>query len=168
MQRYYIFFIWQNVFHSFLFSLSFSSFILSFLSSFLLPSSFIFQYIIMDCACMCVPAHICECTYVYYKEQYDIKRCEVFNTVKFEIKNETFFLKNLVVSEIVSTFALAFEKYTFSKQQKKEFFERFYINRQVVQEAVLDYTLLYIGSMKRLGKRNEPSRNWQVRFTKLQ
>lgn len=35
---------------------------------------------------MCVPAHICECTYVYYKEQYDIKRCEVFKTVKFEIK----------------------------------------------------------------------------------
>ena len=68
-------------------------------------------------------------------------------------------MKNLVVSEIVRTFALAFEKYTFSKQQKKEFFERFYINRQVVQEAVLDYTLLYIGSMKRLGKRNEPSSN---------
>ena len=68
-------------------------------------------------------------------------------------------MKNLVVSEIVSTFALAFEKYAFSKQQKKEFFERFYINRQVVQEAVLDYTLLYIGSMKELGKRNEPSRN---------
>ena len=105
LQRYYIFFIWQNVFHSFLFSLSFSSFTLSFLyslfslfslslffflssflSSFLLPSSFIFQYIIMDCACMCVPAHICGCTYVYYKEQYDIKRREVFKTVKFEIK----------------------------------------------------------------------------------
>ena len=65
----------------------------------------------------------------------------------------------MVVSKIVSTFALAFEKYTFSKQIKKEFFERFYINRQVVQEAVLDYTLLYIGSMKRLGKRNEPSSN---------
>ena len=48
----------------------------------------------------------------------------------------------------------------FLKAIKKEFFERFYINRQVVQEAVLDYTLLYIGSMKRLGKRNEPSRNW--------
>ena len=74
----------------------------------------------------------------------------------------------MAVSEIVSTFAFAFEKYAFSKQQKKEFFERFYINRQVVQEAVLDYTLLYIGSMKELGKRNEPSRNWQVRFTKLQ
>ena len=42
----------------------------------------------------------------------------------------------MAVSEIVSTFALAFEKYAFSKQLKKEFFERFYINRQVVQEAV--------------------------------
>ena len=80
----------------------------------------------------------------------------------------TFFSKYLVEWKIVSTFALAFEKYTFSKQLKKEFFERFYINRQVVQEAVLNYTLLYIGSMKRLGKRNEPSRNGQVRFTKLQ
>ena len=65
----------------------------------------------------------------------------------------------MAVSEIVSTFALAFEKYAFSKQLKKEFFERFYINRQVVQEAVLDYALLYIGNMKKLGKRNEPSRN---------
>ena len=56
----------------------------------------------------------------------------MFNSVK----NGTFFLKYLVVSKIVSTFALAFEKYTSSKQMKKEFFERFYINRQVVQEAV--------------------------------
>ena len=32
---------------------------------------------------------------------------------------------------------------TISQALKKEFFERFYINRQVVQEAVLDYTLLY-------------------------
>ena len=96
LQRYYIFFIWQNVFHSFLFSLSFSSFTLSllplfslfflssFLSSFLLP--LFFNTVFMDCACMCVPAHICECTYVYYKEQYDIKRREMFKTVKFEIK----------------------------------------------------------------------------------
>ena len=51
-------------------------------------------------------------------------------------KNESFSSKHLAVSEIVSTFALAFEKYTFSKQLKKEFFERFFINRQVVQEAV--------------------------------
>ena len=110
LQRYYIFFIWQNVFHSFLFSLPFSSFILSFPpfllyslfsssfpfllfslpplfpSFYLLPSSFIFQYNIIDCACMCVPAHICECTYVYYKEQFDVKCGEMFNTVKFETK----------------------------------------------------------------------------------
>ena len=39
------------------------------------------------------------------------------------------------------------------KAIKKEFFERFYINRQVVQEAVLDYTLIYIGNMKKLGKK---------------
>ena len=65
----------------------------------------------------------------------------------------------MAVSEIVSTFALAFEKSLLLANIKKEFFERFYINRQVVQEAVLDYTLLYIGSMKRLGKRNEPSSN---------
>ena len=65
----------------------------------------------------------------------------------------------MAVSEIVSTFALAFEKYAFSKQLKKEFFERFYINRQVVQESVLDYTLYYIGSIKKLGNRNEPSSN---------
>ena len=65
----------------------------------------------------------------------------------------------MAVSEIVSTFALAFEKSLLLANIKKEFFERFYINRQVVQEAVLDYTLLYIGSMKELGKRNEPSRN---------
>ena len=57
-------------------------------------------------------------------------------SVKFERKNATFFSENLVEWKIVSTFALAFEKYTFSKQLKKEFFERFYINRQVVQEAV--------------------------------
>ena len=72
----------------------------------------------------------------------------------------TFLPNNLVEWKIVSTFALAFEKSSITRSNiKKEFFERFYINRQVVQEAVLDYTLLYIGSMKRLGKRYEPSRN---------
>ena len=57
----------------------------------------------------------------------------MFNSVK----NRTFFLKYLVVSKIVSTFALAFEKSSITRSNiKKEFFERFYINRQVVQEAV--------------------------------
>ena len=45
LQRYYIFFIWQNVFHSFLFSLSFSSFILSFLP-FLFSSFPLFFFIL--------------------------------------------------------------------------------------------------------------------------
>ena len=65
----------------------------------------------------------------------------------------------MVGSKNSCTFALAFEKSLLLANIKKEFFERFYINRQVVQEAVLDYTLLYIGSMKELGKRNEPSSN---------
>ena len=41
-----------------------------------------------------------------------------------------------MVSKIVSTFAFAFEKSLLLANIKKEFFERFYINRQVVQEAV--------------------------------
>ena len=61
-------------------------------------------------------------------------------------KNESFSSKHLAVSKIVSTFALAFEKNTFSKRYKKEFFERFYINRQVVQEAVLITPYYIIGS----------------------
>ena len=60
----------------------------------------------------------------------------MFITVKNKGVFITFFSKCLVEWKIVSTFALAFEKYTSSKQMKKEFFERFYINRQVVQEAV--------------------------------
>ena len=56
--------------------------------------------------------------------------------------------------KIVSTFALAFDKYSITRSNiKKEFVERFYIYRQVVQVAVLDYTLIIIGSMKRLGKK---------------
>ena len=45
-------------------------------------------------------------------------------------------MKHLAVSEIVRIFALAFEKSLLLANIKKEFFERFYINRQVVQEAV--------------------------------
>ena len=41
-----------------------------------------------------------------------------------------------MVSKIVGTFALAFEKSLLLANIKKVFFERFYINRQVVQEAV--------------------------------
>ena len=59
------------------------------------------------------------------------------------LKNKLFFGKDLAEWKIVSTFALAFEKSSITRSNiKKEFFERFYINRQVVQEAVLDYTLI--------------------------
>ena len=69
-------------------------------------------------------------------------------------KNESFSSKHLAVSEIVSTFALAFEKSLLLANIKKEFFERFYINRQVVQEAVN-----FLEIRKLLCKRNEPSSN---------
>ena len=53
------------------------------------------------------------------------------------LKNKLFFGKDLAEWKIVSTFALAFEKSSITRSNiKKEFFERFYINRQVVQEAV--------------------------------
>ena len=42
---------------------------------------------------------------------------------------------------------------TISQALKKEFFEIFYINRQLVQEAVFYYTLIIIWSMKILGKK---------------
>ena len=42
----------------------------------------------------------------------------------------------MVGSKNCCTFALAFEKSLLLANIKKEFFERFYINRQVVQEAV--------------------------------
>ena len=61
----------------------------------------------------------------------------MFTTVKKSPFIELFLPKNLVEWKIVSTFALAFEKSSITRSNiKKEFFERFYINRQVVQEAV--------------------------------
>ena len=61
----------------------------------------------------------------------------MFTSVKIYLFIELFLPKNLVEWKIVSTFALAFEKSSITRSNiKKEFFERFYINRQVVQEAV--------------------------------
>ncbi|WP_228114058.1 hypothetical protein, partial [Segatella copri] len=59
--------------------------------------------------------------------------------------------KLLRVWKIVCTFALAFEKYTSLGQLKKEFFERFHINRQVVQEAVLITPYYIIGLLIETG-----------------
>ena len=66
---------------------------------------------------------------------------------------ESFSSKHLVGMEILYTFALAFHNTPpgkLLKAVKKEFFEKIYINREVVQEASVWF---YI---KWMGKRNEP------------
>ena len=66
---------------------------------------------------------------------------------------ESFSSKHLVGKEFLYTFALALQNKPLGKllkAVKKEFFEKIYINREVVQEAsVWFYT-------KWMGKRNEP------------
>lgn len=66
---------------------------------------------------------------------------------------ESFSSKHLVGMEILYTFALALQNKPLGKllkAVKKEFFEKIYINREVVQEASVWF---YI---KWMGKRNEP------------
>ena len=66
---------------------------------------------------------------------------------------ESFSSKHLVGTEILYTFALALQNKPpgkLLKAVKKEFFEKIYINREVVQEASVWF---YI---KWMGKRNEP------------
>ena len=66
---------------------------------------------------------------------------------------ESFSPKHLVVTRKVYTFALALQNKPLGKllkAVKKEFFEKIYINREVVQEASVWF---YI---KWMGKRNEP------------
>ena len=83
----------------------------------------------------------------------------MFKTVNFEIKMKLSSLKIWWFRKQLVLLHSLLRNQVLLEAMKKEFFERFYINRQVVQEAVLDYTLLYIGGMKELGKRNEPSSN---------
>ena len=66
---------------------------------------------------------------------------------------EKYSSKHLVGEEILYTFALALQNKPLGKllkAVKKEFFEKIYINREVVQEASVWF---YI---KWMGKRNEP------------
>ena len=66
---------------------------------------------------------------------------------------EKYSLKHLVGTEILYTFASALQNKPLGKllkAVKKEFFEKIYINREVVQEASVWF---YI---KWMGKRNEP------------
>ena len=120
-------------------------------------SHFCFSYIIYLRVRLCArtPAH---CLHVYNKVKYQKKYDKHSESVKILLISKLF-LGNIWWFRKMFVLLHSLLRNTISQALKKEFFERFYINRQVVQEAVLDYTLLYIGSMKRLGKRNEPSSN---------
>ena len=120
-------------------------------------SHFCFSYIIYLRVRLCArtPAH---CLHVYNKVKYLEKYDKYRKSVKILLISKLF-LGNIWWFRKMFVLLHSLLRNTISQALKKEFFERFYINRQVVQEAVLDYTLLYIGSMKRLGKRNEPSSN---------
>ena len=66
---------------------------------------------------------------------------------------ESFSSKHLEVTRKVYTFALALQNKPLGKllkAVKKEFFEKIYINREVVQEASVWFCI------KWMGKRNEP------------
>ena len=106
---------------------------------------------------LCARTHA-NCLHVYNKVKYQEKYDKYRKSVKILLISKLF-LGNIWWFRKMFVLLHSLLRNTISQALKKEFFERFYINRQVVQEAVLDYTLLYIGSMKRLGKRNEPSRN---------
>ena len=120
-------------------------------------SHFCFSYIIYLRVRLCArtPAH---CLHVYNKVKYLEKYDKYRKSVKILLISKLF-LGNIWWFRKMFVLLHSLLRNTISQALKKEFFERFYINRQVVQEAVLDYTLLYVGSMKRLGKRNEPSSN---------
>ena len=88
-------------------------FSLFFLSSPFFLILFSIQYLIAHVG---VCLHMSASTRMYIIRSVDgTKYGQVFNTVK----NETFFLKYLVVSKIVSTFALAFEKSSIPQGDKE-------------------------------------------------
>ena len=60
--------------------------------------------------CVPVPVH----AQILYNVSFRIWVIKVFISVKIRLKNKLFFGKDLVEWKIVSTFALAFEKYGFS------------------------------------------------------
>ena len=63
---------------------------------------------------MCAPAHAGLGGHVYNNEFIYLKHLKIFIDVKNQLKKQLFFRKYFAVSKIVSTFALAFEKCTFS------------------------------------------------------
>mgnify|MGYP003445165286 CR=1 FL=1 len=72
-----------------------------------LISFYIYSYV-------CTPVCLCQRTHKYNNVSFRIWVIKVFISVKMRLKNKLFFGKDLVEWKIVSTFALAFEKYGFS------------------------------------------------------
>ena len=104
-------------------------------------SHFCFSYIMSMRVRLCARTHA-NCLHVYnkvkYQEKYDKYRKSVKMLLIFKL-----FLGNIWWFRKMFVLLHSLLRNTISQALKKEFFERFYINRQVVQEAVLDYTLLY-------------------------
>ena len=114
-------------------------------------SHFCFSYIIYLRVRLCARTHA-HCLHVYNKVKYQKKYDKYSRSVKILLISKLF-LGNIWWFRKMFVLLHSLLRNTISQALKKEFFERFYINRQVVQEAVLDYTLIIIGSMKRLGKK---------------
>ena len=90
---------------------------------------------------MCARTHA-HSLHVYNKVKYQEKYDKYRESVKILLILKLF-LGNIWRFRKLFVLLHSLLRNTISQALKKEFFERFYINRQVVQEAVLDYTLLY-------------------------
>ena len=89
---------------------------------------------------LCARTHA-HCLHVYNKVKYQEKYDKHSESVKILLISKLF-LGNIWWFRKMFVLLHSLLRNTISQVLKKEFFERFYINRQVVQEAVLDYTLI--------------------------
>ena len=98
---------------------------------------------------LCARTHA-NCLHVYNKVKYQEKYDKYRKSVKILLISKLF-LGNIWWFRKMFVLLHSLLRNTISQALKKEFFERFYINRQVVQEAVLDYTLLLYRSYEGTG-----------------
>ena len=90
---------------------------------------------------LCARTHA-HCLHVYNKVKYQEKYDKYRKSVKIVLISKLF-LGNIWWFRKMFVLLHSLLRNTVSLSNiKKEFFERFYINRQVVQEAVLDYTYI--------------------------
>ena len=102
---------------------------------------FVFLIVLLSMrACLCARTHA-HCLHVYNKVKYQEKYDKYRESVKILLISKLF-LGNIWRFRKLFVLLHSLLRNTISQALKKEFFERFYINRQVVQEAVLDYTLI--------------------------